>query len=608
VAHSSPILHGLMTEEINHSYDGGLYAELVSNRTFQDDAKMPVHWSLVRRAGGSGSISLDAARPANAVFPTSLRLEVTTASGPGPVGVANDGFWGIPVRSREHYRISLLARASGGASEEGAICVALESADGSVCYASATVDRVGNDWARHALELFTGDIPVDGKGRLVITSSRPGTLWLSLVSCFPRTWNERPNGNRVDLMRVLAGLHPSFLRFPGGNYLEGDTTATRFDWKTTLHGLEQRPGHPQPWGYRSSDGLGLLEFLEWCEDLRMQPVLAVYAGYSFNPPVIRPGPALVPFVQDALDEIEYVTGGAGSRWGAVRAADGHPAPFGLTYVEIGNEDPPGQASGYDGRFAQFYDAIKTKYPRLQVIATSRVSSRTPDVVDEHYYLPAARMEAETHRFDGYPRSGPRIFVGEWATVEGTPWKTVPGTPTPDLRFALADAAWMTGLERNSDLVIMASYAPLLVNVNPGGWQWQTNLIGYDGLSCYGSPSYYAQAMFGGNRGDLILASSQDDPKGFFHSVTGDSRTGDIILKAVNTTAGVMKVLIEIDGVASAGPTGTAVTLASGHPEDSNSIGEPAKVVPVVSALAGIGARFERAFAPYSITVIRIPAR
>jgi alpha-N-arabinofuranosidase len=591
-----------MTEEINHSYDGGLYAELVSNRTFQDDAKTPVHWSLVRGVGGS--IALDGARPANAALPTSLRMVSET----GPVGIANDGFWGIPVRPRARYRVSFLARASGAASGDGAVSVALENADGSVCYARATADRIGSDWARHAMVLMTGDIPVDGKGRLVITVARPGTVWLSLVSCFPRTWNGRPNGNRPDLMRMLAGLHPSFLRFPGGNYLEGDTTATRFNWKATLHGLEQRPGHPQPWGYRSSDGLGLLEFLEWCEDLRMQPVLAVYAGYSFNPPVARPGPALEPFVRDALDEIEYATGPATSRWGAARAADGHPAPFGLTYVEVGNEDPPGPQSNYDGRFAQFYDAIKARHPRLQVIATGRVTSRIPDVTDEHYYLPAARMEAETRRFDGYARPGPKVFVGEWATVEGTPWKTVPGTPTPNLRFALADAAWMTGLERNSDLVIMASYAPLLVNVNPGGWQWQTNLIGYDGLSCYGSPSYYAQAMFGGNRGDLIVASSQDDPKGFFHSVTRDSRTGDIILKAVNTTAEGRTIRIEIGGVASAGPKATVETLSSSRPEDTNSVKEPSKVVPVTSIVAGAGTRFDRTFGPYSITVLRIPAR
>jgi alpha-L-arabinofuranosidase len=611
LAHSSPNLHGLMTEEINHSYDGGLYGELVSNRTFQDDpgaSGAPVHWSLVRGEGGAGAIALDRDHPFDSVLPISLRLDILAIPGKGKVGVANDGFWGVPVRPHEQYRVSFLARASGDASAEGAITVALESADGSACYARATVARLGSAWARHSLVLSTGNSPVDGKGRLVIASSRPGTVWLNLVSCFPPTWHGRPNGNRPDLMALLAGLHPSFLRFPGGNYLEGDTPATRFDWKRTIHGLGKRPGHPQPWGYRSSDGLGLLEFLEWCEDLRMQPVLAVYAGYSFQTKGIKPGPALEPYVRDALDEIEYVTGDPAKGWGAVRAADGHPAPFALTYVEIGNEDPGGPESDYDGRFAQFFDAIKAIHPGLQLIATSPVKGRTPDVLDEHFYLPSEQMLREAHRYDAHPRTGPRIFVGEWATIVGTPWKGNSARLwTPDLAAALADAAWMTGLERNSDLVIMASYAPLLVNVNPGAAQWQTDLIGYDGLSSYGSPSYHAQAMFAAHRGDLILASSKDDPPGFFHSVTRDSRTGTIHLKCVNTTARPIGLTIELSGAAVA-PAGTVVTLSASRADATNSVSDPNRVVPVVATLEGLSPRFSRVFPAYSVSVLDIPAR
>jgi alpha-N-arabinofuranosidase len=248
--------------------------------------------------------------------------------------------------------------------------------------------------------------------------------------------------------------------------------------------------------------MGLLEFLEWCEDLHIQPVLAVYAGYSLKQEHVNPGPDLQPYVDEALEEIEYVTGDAKTKWGARRAADGHPDPFPLTYVEIGNEDAFDHSKSYDGRFTQIHDAIKAKYPKLQLIATTKVTSRTPDLYDDHYYRSAADFEGDTHHYDNKDRHGPKIFVGEWATTEGQ--------PTPNLNAALGDAAWMTGLERNSDLVVMASYAPLLVNVNmnPKAWQWGTNLIGYDALTSYGSPSYYAQQMFYGNVGDKVLASSR----------------------------------------------------------------------------------------------------
>ena len=286
-------------------------------------------------------------------------------------------------------------------------------------------------------------------------------------------------------MQKMAGLRPSFLRLPGGNYLEGNTIDQRFEWKNTIGPLSGRAGHLSPWGYRSSDGMGLLEFLEWCEDLHMQPLLAVYAGYSLQGAHVAPGAALQPYVQDALDEIQYVTGDQSTTWGAVRAANGHPAPFPLSYVEIGNEDffdSSGSYSGSAGRYAQFYDAIKASYPNLQLIATSSVSGHIMDVLDDHYYKSPSAFEADVHHYDNYSRTGTKIFVGEWASQEGS--------PTPDMNSALGDAAWLTGLEHNSDLVVLESYAPMLVNVNNGASQWGTNLIGYDALSSYGSPSYY----------------------------------------------------------------------------------------------------------------------
>jgi alpha-L-arabinofuranosidase len=231
---------------------------------------------------------------------------------------------------------------------------------------------------------------------------------------------------------LMAGLKPGFLRFPGGNYLEGETIAQRFEWKNTIGPISQRPGHESPWGYRSDDGLGLLEFLEWCEDLNMQPLLAVYAGYSLDGEFVAPGAALQPYVQDALDEIQYITGSTSTQWGAQRAADGHPAPFPLTYVEVGNEDFFDTSGSYDGRFTQFFNAIRQNYPNLKIIATTTVTSSTPDIYDQHFYETPRSFEQSVHQYDNYSRTAPKIFVGEYASQEGRP--VLPSRPRTQLQL------------------------------------------------------------------------------------------------------------------------------------------------------------------------------
>jgi alpha-N-arabinofuranosidase len=309
-------------------------------------------------------------------------------------------------------------------------------------------------------------------------------------------------------------------------------------------------------------------------------------------------------VQDALDEIEYITGDPSTTWGARRAQDGHPAPFHLEFVEIGNEDWNSR-SDYDGRFAQFFDAIKAKYPALKLIATADVKTRTPDVMDEHYYHRAPEFYNSVHLYDGYDRKGPKIFVGEWATTD---WpKPAVGLPTPNLNAALGDAAWMTGMERNSDLVIMQAYAPLLANVNRGGYQWPTNLIGYDALKSYGSPSYYAQVMFNAHRGDAVVEASPGVAPGFFTSVTRDTRTGALYIKGVNSTAAPLGVRIELAGVKAVGSRARQWLLA-GKPTDANSLESPEKIVPVESAPKGLSREFEHAFPAFSITVLQLQTR
>jgi alpha-L-arabinofuranosidase len=489
-----PLFYGLMTEEINHAYDGGLYAELVQNRIFQD-AEKPVCWSVVQTGSGAGTIEIDTANPVNTIaLKRSLRLDIS-AVGPGEtVGVANSGFWGIPALPNTKYHASFYAKAGNGFT--GPLKIAIQSNDGKTTFATASTDPLTGDWKKYQLDLTTGDVPKSTANQFVLCGSSKGSVWFSLVSLFPPTYKNRANGNRVDIMEKLADLHPEFLRFPGGNFLEGDTIATRFNWKETIGPLEDRPGHMGCWSYHVSDGLGLLEFLDWCEDLKMQPLLAVYAGYSLKGEHVNPGPAMEPFVQEALEEIEYCTGDASTAWGKRRIADGHDDPFDIHYIEIGNEDWFDKSGSYDGRFAQVFDAIKKKYPKLLCIATAPVHSRRPDLYDDHGYPHDREMLRMVHKYDHPDPNRPKVFFGEWATQDGK--------PTPTMRAALDDAAWLTGLQRDADTVLLNCYAPLLVNVNKGAWQWPTNLIGYDAANSFGSPSFYAQSMFSANWGDTVL--------------------------------------------------------------------------------------------------------
>jgi alpha-N-arabinofuranosidase len=402
------MFYGLMIEEINHSLDGGLYGELIQNRVFKDDPTTPLHWSLVQNNGGIGSIALDTTQPVSGTaLTTSLKVSVSQGQ---RVGAANDGYWGIPVKPFTTYSASFWAKAD-GLGFTGPLMLDIESSDGTKVYAQAQVPQITTNWAKYTVFLTTSSVTPIESTRFVVSTSNPGTFWLTQVSLFPPTYRDRPNGNRMDLMRKMADLKPSFLRMPGGNYLEGITIPDRFQWKQTLGPIEQRPGHLGTWGYRSDDGLGLLEFLEWCEDLHMQPLLAVWAGYALNGTHVNPGPDLAPYVQDALDEIQYVTGGTNTTWGAKRAADGHPAPFPLKYVEIGNEDFFDGSGSYDGRFTQFYDAIHAAYPNLKLIATARIPNptRTPDLIDDHFYDTPRAMARNSNHYDTYSRTAPQIL-------------------------------------------------------------------------------------------------------------------------------------------------------------------------------------------------------
>ena len=428
----SPLLYGLMTEEINYSYDGGLYAEMVWNRTFNARSHaQPAHWYLVENGNGSGNMLIDDANGPSEALPGSLLIEIAHADSKNQVGVYNEGYWGMALRPDTTYKGSFYAKADAG--DMGPVTISLVNDTSAAVLAATTSDALSTEWEKHEFTLTTGKLELSADNHLVLTVAHPGKLWLNLVSLFPPTFKNRENGNRPDLMEKMLAMKPKFLRLPGGNYLEGDEIQDRYDWKTTIGPLVDRPTHPNPWRYQSSDGMGLLEFLEWTEDLNIEPVLAVYAGYSLKGAHINAGPFLEPFVQDALDEIEFATGDTNTKWGAKRAQLGHPKPFPLHYVEIGNEDWFDRSGSYEGRFKQFDRAIKAHYPNLKTIATMPLKNMKPDVQDDHYYLRAVESYKHATQYDHTDRSGPKIFVGEWATREGS--------PTPNLNSALGDAVF-----------------------------------------------------------------------------------------------------------------------------------------------------------------------
>jgi len=584
-----------MTEEINYSYDGGIYAELVRDRAIGRGFGSLTHWPMVARGNSVVNVSSDETTGPSATLTRSLRVTVSAATADSPAGIENDSYWGIPVRPHAVYTGSFYAKTD---TPGLPITASLENDQTGVVAASATVTGLTGEWKQFTYTLKTGDLPASSNNHLILTIARPATVWFNLISLFPPTYHARPRGNRADLMNLLAAMQPKFLRLPGGNYLEGDHIADRFDWKKTIGPWTDRPTHQSPWRYRSSDGMGLLEFLEWCEDLKMEPVLAVYAGYSLQQEHVDPGPALAPYVQDALDEIEYVTGSADTKWGAERIKDGHPAPFPLHYIEVGNEDQFDHSHSYDGRFAQFYHAIKQRYPNLQVIATTPVKGVTPDVLDEHFYMSARESFSQAHHYDAYDRKGPKIFVGEWATREGD--------PTPNLEAALGDAAWLTGLERNSDLIIMESYAPLFVNVNPGGMQWATDLIGYDALTSYGSPSYWTQVMFSSHLGTEVVSSTLNNaPARVYASVTRDEAKHKLFVKVVNATSTAQLLAIALTGASKLAPQATLTTMSGKTPNATNSITHPDAVKPVTRPVAIAGPKFTQTFAPYSVNVLEL---
>lgn len=627
----SPMLYGLMTEEINYSYEGGLYTQLVPNPSFADMFNprggrrggwpnqnaprftvRPERWQLTDTV--KVRVRQNRQQGINDANPTSLIINCEQAG----LGIVSEGYWGFPIRKSTSFKGAIYAKTPTANNNENvspvkSLTIALKSADGSTTYAETKVSGFTNEWKKFDIQLTTSATQADTKdARLFIIANESGSIELTRVTLFAPSFKGRKNGLRVDLMEMMAEMKPKFLRFPGGNYLEGNNFANRFDWKQTIGNPDERPGHQSPWGYRSTDGLGLLEFCQWAEDTGGEPVVGVFAGYVLNGDHLD-GEYIKPFIQDALDEIEYIMGDASTKWGAVRARDGHPEPFPLHYVEIGNEDFFDRSGSYPNRFKMFYEAIKARYPQLQIISTvgynalksNAIPNPVVDVIDEHYYRNAFDMYRNAFQYDRYDRNGPKIFCGEWATREGS--------PTTNMNAALGDAAWMSCMERNSDICIMSCYAPLFVNVEPGAMQWASDLIGYDVLNSYGSPSYWAQVMFSkylGNR--IVPVEATDIPKqtldrndeanAVFYTATTDTKDGKTYLKLVNAVGNSQKLTIKLDGAKKVKSKAKKIELKSARPEDTNSIDKPRNIVPQESTQK-VGKQFPITLAPYSITVL-----
>lgn len=544
----SPSLHGIFMEEISHAFDGGIYAELIQNRSFEEGVVPPgvklvkkedgtlkmeleslppgvpkerwdmpwpwngncgwdpdralIGWSLQNEGGATGEMKLTEENPMNAASTRSLAMTIAPPSSPqGRAALVNSGYWGINVESGVTYSLKFYLRPS---SYEGALAASLESGNGTVLAAHdfGPVKPAGT-W-----RMFTANLKATGtdpRARFVLSFRGKGSLQVDWVSLFPPTYKSRPNGLRRDLAQYLQDLKPAFVRYPGGCYVEGLSWESAPDWRRMVCRPEDRPGMWGYWKYRSTDGFGYHEFLQFCEDIGADAMYVSFAGMTVHPDNNVPLEELGPVIQRTLDAIEYAIGPKNSTWGAKRTAMGHPKPFPLKYVEIGNEHPPAIYGDY---YKKFRDAIKAKYPQMVVImsmywsglnpgAIARAGDDNIDMVDEHAYRDASWIRTNFDYFDKYQRKPWTIYVGEYASHHaGGDWYG-----------GMGDSVYLMMMERNGDLVKMGSYAPLFCNVNLR--DWGVNLIEFDSSRSYAHASYYVQKVFGENRPDVNLATLAD---------------------------------------------------------------------------------------------------
>jgi alpha-L-arabinofuranosidase len=637
----SPDLVGIFFEDLNYAADGGLYAELVQNRSFEYSAtEQPAwgpltNWEFIKRRGGAGDLWIDSSGPLHPNNPRSALIQIG-AAGEG-VGLSNTGFDGIPVKAGETYDFSVFARLLNvGARRENRpvgtmpLNVRLETKDG-VLLGEANVEASSPaDWKRLTATLTASQTVADA--RLVVLAKQPGLIALDEISLFPQnTFKGRKNGLRADLAQTIADLKPKFMRFPGGCLVHGDGLHHLYRWKDTIGPIEQRKGQANIWRYHQSVGLGYFEYFQFCEDIGAKPLPVVAAGVSCqNSTRTRgTGQQAIPmedmpaYVQEVLDLVEYANGPVTSTWGAKRASAGHSEPFGLKYLGVGNEDKI--TPEFTTRFKMIHDALKAKHPEIVVIGTVGPAPDGGDftkgwrlanelglpMVDEHYYKSPQWFWDNLRRYDSYDRAKSAVYLGEYAAHDDKRRST--------LRAALSEAAYLTSLERNADIVRFASYAPLIAK--RGHTQWSPDLIYFNNTQVFPTLSYEVQKLFGTHSGDHWIESritpaaasgatsgaASEAPRDLAFSTVRDSASGDLIVKIVNGAASARPLRLELRDVSGLPAQATRVVLSAADANVVNDDGRPPAARPETTAVS-MSSDFEYEAPAHSLTVFRIPSR
>ena len=612
-------LFGIFFEDLSFAADGGLYAELVQNRSFEYTASdnqqwQPLTaWDFVKEGWSYGTVSVESATPLNANNPHYVVLNVEEPADKG-IGLSNRGYDGIVFKSGAKYTLSFFAKQLSGKGMP--VTVELRNSKGIVSAKDSFFVNKDN-WAQYQSTL-TATENCDS-GSLVIIAGAKGKIAFDMVSLFPeKTFNKRKNGMREDLAKTVEALHPKFMRFPGGCLVHGDGTANMYRWKNTIGPVEQRIDQRNIWNYHQSEGIGYYEYFQFCEDIHAKPVPVIAAAVSCQNSggtwkIGGTGQRSLSieettvWIQDILDLIEWANGPVTSEWGAKRAAAGHPAPFNLEYVGIGNEDKI--TVDFKDRFKQIYDVIRRKHPEITIIGTVGPAPVGEDfsagwkfadllkvpVVDEHYYEQPSWFLHNVNRYDNYDRTKSKVYIGEYASWGNT------------LYNAICEAVYMTSLERNGDIVHMASYAPLLANTSHTSWN--PNLIYFNNKAVFPTVNYYVQQLFSCNSGDtyysnVITCKDAMTPDSLYgYSCVRDSQTGDIVLKianagASNTTAQIdLSIFNKLQAVA-------VKSILTGDRAAKNTSVQPNLVMPEVTSLP-VSKKMMYSSPPFSLTVIRI---
>lgn len=623
VAPIQPTMYGIFFEDINFAADGGLYAEMVKNRGFEFVDPM-MGWQQPN--SDRHSMNLESG------FATAIKSKDSPAdqtyiqvlvNKPEGYELLNEGFRGMGVKSGADYLLSF--EGAKGEGEVAQVVFTLVDESGKAI-GSTTVDLSGTDWKVYEASIKAK--ATSEKAKLKLTFKGAGIVNLDMVSLFPKdTWMGREKGLRKDLVQLLNDLDPGFLRFPGGCIVEGRTLARRYQWKKTVGPIEDREILVNRWNtefahrptpdYFQSFGLGFFEYFQLAEDMGAAPMPILSCGMAcqFNTAELVPMDQLDPYVQDALDLIEFANGDVSTDWGKLRSDMGHPEPFNMKYIGIGNEQ---WGPEYIKRFKVFEKAIKAKYPEIIIISGSgpfpdgehfeygmaQLSELNSEIVDEHYYRPPNWFRENADRYDSYDREGPKIFAGEYAAQSVA-------IASPDNRnnwnCALSEAAFMTGLERNADVVVMTSYAPLMAHAE--GWQWTPDLIWFNNLESYGTANYYVQKLFSNNRGtDLISITEEDGPltgqSDLYASAVKDANTNELIIKVVNTAKTAQEIDLDFEGAKVAGKA-MSYTLRSDDPEAVNSFESPKGISPVEAEISLSKGRLRTAVPAEALVVYKV---